>query len=273
MPALSGLSEIRTFRPPGRPRRTPARAAPLSESGHRRPRSAPTVLESRAVTNPAAAIEDQWLAGWDPTPGIVSVWAEPDGTATIWRRVDGALIRERARFRPWIVLDRLDDLAHLGPDLGPDGTSARVTYRELTGPGELRFLVRADHLATLDAAVRHGAARRLGRAIPHLRELGPDAALVLPPDEQYLVASGRTYFRDLAFADLARAQLDLETTGLDPARDRIFLIAWRGPRRRGHHPRGRRRRRRRRGRAPAPPGGHGPRRRSRCPRESQPPRL
>lgn len=229
MPALSGLSEIRTFRPPGRPRRTPARAAPLSESGHRRPRSAPTVLESRAVTNPAAAIEDQWLAGWDPTPGIVSVWAEPDGTATIWRRVDGALIRERARFRPWIVLDRLDDLAHLGPDLGPDGASTRVTYRELTGPGELRFLVRADHLSTLEAAVRHGAARRLGRAIPHLRELGPDAALVLPPDEQYLVASGRTYFRDLAFADLARAQLDLETTGLDPARDRVFLIAWRGP--------------------------------------------
>jgi DNA polymerase I len=229
MPALSGLSEIRTFRPPGRPRRTPARAAPLSESGHRRPRSAPTVLESRAVTNPAAAIEDQWLAGWDPTPGIVSVWAEPDGTATIWRRVDGALIRERARFRPWIVLDRLDDLAHLGPDLGPDGTSARVTYRELTGPGELRFLVRADHLSTLDAAVRHGAARRLGRAIPHLRELGPDGALLLPAEEQYLVASGRTYFRGLELTDVRRLQFDLETTGLDPARDRIFLVAVRDP--------------------------------------------
>ena len=53
--------------------------------------------------------------------------------------------------------------------------------------------------------------------------------LALPPEEQYLVASGRTYFRDLAFDDLRRLQFDLETTGLDPARDRIFLVAVRDP--------------------------------------------
>jgi hypothetical protein len=40
--------------------------------------------------------------------------------------------------------------------------------------------------------------------------------LVLPPEEQYLVATGRTYFRGLAFDDLHRLQFDLETTGLDP---------------------------------------------------------
>src|SRR5439155_8613908 len=33
----------------------------------------------------------------------------------------------------------------------------------------------------------------------------------------------------LAFDDLRRLQLDLETTGLDPDRDRIFLIAVRDP--------------------------------------------
>src|SRR5262249_26634647 len=49
------------------------------------------------------------------------------------------------------------------------------------------------------------------------------------PEEQYLVASGRTYFRDLAFDELRRMQLDLETTGLDPDRDRIFLVALRDP--------------------------------------------
>jgi DNA polymerase elongation subunit (family B) len=49
--------------------------------------------------------------------------------------------------------------------------------------------------------------------------------LALPPDEQYLVASGRTYFRDLSFDDVQRMQVDLETTGLDATRDRIFLIA------------------------------------------------
>jgi len=89
--------------------------------------------------------------------------------------------------------------------------------------------VRADDLATLVTAVCRGAARRLGRPISHLRDLGPGEVLVLPPEEQYLVATGRTYFRDLAFDDLRRLQLDLETTGLDPARDRIFLIAVRDP--------------------------------------------
>jgi DNA polymerase elongation subunit (family B) len=47
----------------------------------------------------------------------------------------------------------------------------------------------------------------------------------LPPEEQYLVATGRTYFRDLSFDQLHRMQFDLETTGLDPQRDRIFMVA------------------------------------------------
>ena len=53
-----------------------------------------------------------------------------------------AVIREENRFRPWVVLDRLDDLRHLGTRLGADGdAAATVTYRELEGPGALRFLV------------------------------------------------------------------------------------------------------------------------------------
>ena len=52
---------------------------------------------------------------------------------------------------------------------------------------------------------------------------------MLAPEEQYLVATGRTYFRGLDFHQLHRMQFDLETTGLDPARDRIFMIATRDP--------------------------------------------
>jgi DNA polymerase I len=181
-----------------------------------------------------SANEDEWLWGWDPTPGIVSVWAEPDGRATVWRRLPGALslVREEARFRPWLLLDRLDDLRHLGARLGPEGDGAapgRVTFRELDGPGALRYLVRADDGRALAAAVLQGASRRLARPLEHVRELGPAAVLSLPPEEQYLVASGRTYFRELAFDQLRRLQLDLETTGLDPARDRVFLVAVRDP--------------------------------------------
>ncbi len=164
--------------------------------------------------------EDEWLWGWDPTPGIVSVWASPDGRATVWRRMPetGALVREPARFRPWVLLDRVDDLP-----------LARLTCRELDGDGALRYLVSADDVPTLTAALLPAVSRRLRRSVRFLRELGKAHVLVLPLEEQYLVATGRTYFRDLSFDHLRRLQFDLETTGLDPAHDRIFMIAMRDP--------------------------------------------
>lgn len=168
------------------------------------------------------------LWGWDPTPGIVSVHADLYGRATVWRRVvaTGALVREDTRFRPWLLLDRLDDLLHLGSALGTEGDkSARVRHRELEGPGALRHLVTADNGRTLTGVLLHGASRRLGRRIANLGELPDDTVLSLPPEEQYLVATGRTYFRDLPFDALHRLQFDLETTGLDARRDRIFMIS------------------------------------------------
>ena len=176
--------------------------------------------------------EDEWVWGWDATPGIVSVWAGLDGRATVWRRIPrtGELVREEARFRPWLVLDRLDDLRHLAGRLGPEGDeTALVTCRELDGTGSLRYFASAADGRSLVSALLDGASRRLGRRISHIRELGKDSVLALPPEEQYLVSTGRTYFRDLSFDHLRRMQFDLETTGLDPNRDRIFMIAVRYP--------------------------------------------
>ncbi len=180
------------------------------------------------METPSPSQQDEWLWGWDVTPGIVSVWAEESGRATIWRRIPdtGALIREDVRFRPWILLPRLDDLRHLGARLGPDGAhDADVTWRELSGPGTLRFLVSAPHARTLASAVLEGAVHRLGRHLAHLRDLGPGEVLLLSPEEQYLVATGRTYFRGLTYDHLHRLQFDLETTGLDPRVDRMFMVA------------------------------------------------
>jgi DNA polymerase elongation subunit (family B) len=149
--------------------------------------------------------EDEWLWGWDPTPGIVSVWADADGRAVVWRRLaqTGELLREEARFRPWVLVDRVDSLQTAGGE---------VSCRELDGPGTLRYLV---------SAADGKALARAGR----WRELGKSSALILAPEEQYLVATGRTYFRGLTFDQLRRMQFDLETTGLDAERDRIFMIA------------------------------------------------
>jgi len=165
-----------------------------------------------------ATREDEWLFGWDPTPGIVSVWASLDGRALVWRRTaEGELVLEEERFRPWILLSSRDDLRHVG--------AHTLSIEELAGPGELRFLVRADDGRALARAVLEGASRRLGRRVGNLRELPKETCLALAPEDQYLASTGRVYFRDLPFERLRRAQIDLETTGLDPEVDRIFLVA------------------------------------------------
>src|SRR5262249_5301389 len=117
--------------------------------------------------------EDEWVWGWDATPGIVSVWADLSGRAIVWRRIreSGELVREEARFRPWLVLDSIDDL--------PRGDGAAITCRELEGPGSLRFLVSGDDGRGLVAAVLEGATRRLERRVSHLRELGKESVLGL----------------------------------------------------------------------------------------------
>jgi len=170
----------------------------------------------------------EWLWGWDATPGIVSIHADQDGRATVWRRIaaTGALVREQDRFRPWLLLAHIDDLDHLGNRLDHgDNQSAAFSHRELDGPGALRHLVSANDGRALTSAVLRGASERMGQRINHISELGQHNVLSLPPEEQYLVATGRNYFRDLPFDCLHRMQFDLETTGLDPRRDRIFMIS------------------------------------------------
>lgn len=183
---------------------------------------------------------DEWLWGWDPTPGIVSVWAEPNGQAIVWRRPDGgAVVREDVRFRPWLLLASLNDLEASGAAfvrLGDQASDQPTTnggpalrVRELNGPGALRYRLSGDCWSTIERALCCGASKRLGRRISRLHELDRADRFVLPPDEQYLVGSGRSYFRGLSFAQLHRLQFDLETTGLDPSHNRVFLIAVRAP--------------------------------------------
>lgn len=180
---------------------------------------------------------DEWLWGWDPTPGIVSVWADGTGRATVWRRPGGGvLVREQETFRPWLLLDSLADLeASRVPfrwdtaNAAPSDQAPALAVRELDGPGELRFLLSGDRWHAIEQALCRGASRRTGSRITRLHQLDAAGRHLLPPEEQYLVSSGRTYFKDITFSQLRRLQFDLETTGLDPLVDRIFLIAVRTP--------------------------------------------
>ncbi|MBK9940917.1 MAG: ribonuclease H-like domain-containing protein [Kouleothrix sp.] len=177
---------------------------------------------------PPLTSDDEYLFGWDATPGIVSVWADREGRALVWRRVDRRLLCERARFRPWLFATALDDLAQLGHGLAeasaPQAARALVTYRELAGePGSYRFLLSAPSGRALERMLLAGAQRRLGRSITSLYDL--DDYYRVGNVEQYLMQTGRLYFRQLVYADLHRMQIDLETTALDPQRGRIFMAA------------------------------------------------
>jgi DNA polymerase, archaea type len=79
------------------------------------------------TTEITQAAGDEWLFGWDPTPGIVGVWADRRGAALVWQRLEGRLRCRRERFRPWLVAASLDDLEQ------PDGELVRVADAWDTG--------------------------------------------------------------------------------------------------------------------------------------------
>ncbi|HZU07550.1 MAG TPA: DNA polymerase domain-containing protein [Chloroflexota bacterium] len=172
------------------------------------------------------------LYGRDDTPGIVSVLAGRDGRARVWRRVGSATVCEEARFPHWFLLAdptllaalpvvRLpaDALAELTPPAG-----GRVGLVELAGDLHYRYLVLAETLDPVEQAVVDAYNAQTGAAARSLYDLR-EAVYCRPPVEQYLIWTGRTYYKGLAYTDLRRLQFDLETTGLDRYRDRIFLIA------------------------------------------------
>src|SRR5258706_4998364 len=179
---------------------------------------------------------DEWVFGWDPMPGIVSVWVNRAGRAVIWRREGTRVLCTKETFRPWLFATTLDDLAHLGSALTASPPAelrtdtSQISYHSLDGPpGSYRYLLSSRDGRFLERTLLIGASRRLGRRVDGLGELS-DTYYQVGPVEQYLMQTGRAYFRGLAYEDLHRLQFDLETTALDPHRGRIFLIAVRDSR-------------------------------------------
>jgi DNA polymerase, archaea type len=176
-----------------------------------------------------ATANDTWLFGWDTTPGIISVWADRSGRALIWQRTSTGVICTQDRFRPWLFAADLDDLAQSGVNIREESAGevqrAPFLYRQLDGPpGSYRYLISAHDGRALEQAIVRGATQRLGRPIKNLYDRD-ESYYWVGPVEQYLMATGRVYFRDLAYRELHRLQFDLETTSLNPQRGRIFLIA------------------------------------------------
>ena len=179
---------------------------------------------------------DEWLWGWDPTPGIVSIWAETRRTCAALATRAGhsaAAPRRKALSSLAAAAELWTTCEHLGARLVPEDVqsrrsqrrSNRLTYRRLQGPGHLSLpgQRRQQPAAGVSASRRYVQAPGSPR-LPGSVSSATTAFCNLPLEDQYLVATGQTYFRDLAFDDLHRLQFDLETTGLDPSQHRIFLV-------------------------------------------------
>ena len=89
-----------------------------------------------------------------------------------------------------------------------------------------RYLVLTTNLDEVETALVEMSNKRDGGEAQTLADLR-GLVLVWHPIEQFLTLTGRTYFKGMVFDDLRRLQFDLETTGLDEDRDRIFMISMR----------------------------------------------
>ncbi len=194
--------------------------------------AASATTDTAATPSPASVLDPRTLLfGVDPTTGIVSLDVRNDGTATVWRRVEGRVVREDDIYEPWFLARSPDILAPLGASVvplrrdQPVPLDAKAGYEVLEGDNHYKLLVRTHRIADLhDALVRGYSERNDGLQVEALREMRGEI-YIRAHVEQYLISSGRTYFKGLTYDDVVRLQFDLETTDLSPERGRIFMIS------------------------------------------------
>jgi uncharacterized protein YprB with RNaseH-like and TPR domain len=192
------------------------------------------------ASTPEASDPDD-VFGWDPTTRIVSVDADTSGRARVWRRLGEQVEYSEHRFPNWFLTTSLDLLAHLpARRLSADwlrSSNGHVLLEEPLAVVELessqrpegdayRYLVLTTNQQELETTLVETANKRDGEEAHTLADLR-GVVLIWDPVEQFLTLTGRTYFKDLPFESLTRLQFDLETTGLNEERDRIFMISMR----------------------------------------------
>lgn len=205
-----------------------------------RPRSAGCYRHDSAVAK-LARIRSQLpeLFGWDPTTAIVSVDADADGRARVWRRAGEQVELSHHAFPNWFLTTSLDPLAHLparyfradwlrnSPAVLDESLAVvELDAADVQGEDAYRYLVLTNNLREVETALVETVNKRDGDEAQSLLDLR-GLVLMCDPIEQFLTLTGRTYFKSFEFEELRRMQFDLETTGLNEERDRIFMISMR----------------------------------------------
>jgi DNA polymerase I len=125
------------------------------------------------------------LFGADETPRIVAVELGESGTVRVHRReTDGSTVSDTEPFHPFVWAD--SDIVDLG-----------MESEKLRGDLKYGWLITVDSWKEL-IALRNG-----------LKKAGRDFFAFTDPVQHYLTATGRTLFKELAFEELKRMQLEV----------------------------------------------------------------
>ena len=172
------------------------------------------------------SFDDTILYGKDNTLGIVSVSANRRGIATIWRRVDGEVIKEIEGFHNWFVISDpslLDGIKTLSRRRGLGFAQHEVF--ELSGSHPFKYQVLTKNYTTLEYGIVKNYNAKYKTKHKSFYDLPNSTVVHFPTTEQYLIQTGRTYFKGMNWEKLHRLQFDLETYSLSPQEGGIFLIA------------------------------------------------
>jgi DNA polymerase elongation subunit (family B) len=141
------------------------------------------------------------LFGADSTPRIVAVDLGESGTVRLHRReTDGSTVTDVEPFHPFVWAD--SDVVDLG-----------IETEKLRGDLRYAWLITVDSWKEL-IALRNG-----------LKNAGRDFFAFTDPIQHYLTATGRTLFKDLAFEELKRMQIEVLSTDGSSDSDHIISIA------------------------------------------------
>ena len=141
------------------------------------------------------------LFGVDPTPRIVAVELGETGTVCVHRReADGSTVTDVEPFHPFVWAD--SDVVDLG-----------IETEKLRGDLKYGWLITVDSWKEL-IALRNG-----------LKNAGRDFFAFTDPIQHYLTATGRTLFKDLAFEELKRMQIEVLSAERSSDSDHIMSIA------------------------------------------------
>jgi len=150
------------------------------------------------MEEPAGFLQNELLFSFDQTRNIVAVEYDGTGNMEIFYRESSHLRREKELFRPFILLETP---ALIEPAWGT------VEEIPLAGEGKYRVLALFEHWK-LREKILNNLKKKTG-----FTSGSPGAPFLFPGDpvHQHLLLSGRTLFKGMAFNDLLRLQVDIET--------------------------------------------------------------